>query len=187
MTTVYYVRHAEPNYANHNDQLRELTPKGLKDRELVTAFLSDKQIDAVLSSPYKRAIDTVQGIADICHTEILPIGDFRERRVGAEWIDDFDVFSQKQWADFHYKLPGGESLLEVQQRNIQALFRALDCYENKSIVIGGHGTALSTIIHFFDHSFCYESFRKIADKMPWVVKFTFEGHVCTNIQAYDIL
>ena len=24
MTTVYFVRHAEPNYGNHNDRLREL-------------------------------------------------------------------------------------------------------------------------------------------------------------------
>ena len=28
ITNVYFVRHAEPNYENHNDLLRELTPKG---------------------------------------------------------------------------------------------------------------------------------------------------------------
>ena len=27
MATVYFVRHAEPNYKNHNDELRELTQK----------------------------------------------------------------------------------------------------------------------------------------------------------------
>lgn len=35
MTTVYFVRHAEPNYNNHDDELRELTEKGLEDRKLV--------------------------------------------------------------------------------------------------------------------------------------------------------
>lgn len=187
MTTVYYVRHAEPNHSNHNDLLRELTPKGLKDRELVTDFLADKQIDAVLSSPYKRAVDTVQGIADACHKEIIQIDDFRERRIGNEWIEGFDAFTQRQWEDFNYKLVDGESLMEVQERNIQALSRILDEYENQCVVIGGHGTALSTIIHFYDHTFCYESFREIVGKMPWCVRFTFEGHTCTDIHTYDLL
>ena len=39
MTTIYFVRHAEPNYENHNDMLRELSSKGLMDRELVTNYL----------------------------------------------------------------------------------------------------------------------------------------------------
>lgn len=50
MTTVYFVRHAEPNYNNHNDELRELSPKGLKDRKLVTDFLSDKRTALCLLS-----------------------------------------------------------------------------------------------------------------------------------------
>ena len=64
MTTIYFVRHAEPNYNNHDDMSRELTHKGLKDRVLVTDFLADKQIDVVLSSPYKRAVDTVKEFAE---------------------------------------------------------------------------------------------------------------------------
>lgn len=59
MTHVYFVRHAEPNYNNHDNALRELSPKGLADRALVTDYLRDKGIAAVLSSPYKRAADTV--------------------------------------------------------------------------------------------------------------------------------
>lgn len=64
MTKVYFVRHAEPDYNNHEDALRELSPKGMEDRKLVTKFLMDKDIDVVLSSPYKRAVDTVRDFAD---------------------------------------------------------------------------------------------------------------------------
>ena len=59
-TTVFFVRHAEPNYKNHDDRSRELSEKGLKDRGLVTEFFADKQVDVVLSSPFKRAVDTVR-------------------------------------------------------------------------------------------------------------------------------
>ena len=64
MTKVYFVRHAEPDYNNHEDALRELSPKGMEYRKLVTKFLMDKDIDVVLSSPYKRAVDTVRDFAD---------------------------------------------------------------------------------------------------------------------------
>ena len=31
MTNIYFVRHAEPNYSNHDDLTRELSTKGLQD------------------------------------------------------------------------------------------------------------------------------------------------------------
>ena len=64
MTRIYFVRHAEPNYSNHNDIFRELSPRGMVDRELVTDFLADKHIDIVISSPFKRAIDTIVPFAE---------------------------------------------------------------------------------------------------------------------------
>ena len=89
MTTVYFVRHAEPNYNNHDDSLRELSAKGLKDRKLVTAFLADKGIDVALSSPYKRAIDTIRDFTDSFGLHIDIMDEFRERKVDSEWIEDF--------------------------------------------------------------------------------------------------
>lgn len=44
MTNVYFVRHAQPNYENHDDLTRELTEKRLQDRKLVTEFLRDKEV-----------------------------------------------------------------------------------------------------------------------------------------------
>ena len=115
MTTVYFVRHAEPNYKNHDDMTRELTEKGLNDRKLVTEFLSDKAVDIVLSSPYKRAVDTVRDFAETKGFEVEIIEDFRERKIDSEWIEDFNAFSKAQWKDFNYKLSDGESLGEVME------------------------------------------------------------------------
>ncbi len=64
MTTVYFIRHAKPDYNNHDDMSRELSNKGLQYRKLVTGFLLDKHIDIILSSPYKRAVDTIAGFAE---------------------------------------------------------------------------------------------------------------------------
>jgi len=185
-TRVYFIRHAEPNYNNHDDMTRELSEKGLKDRVLVTEFLRDKQIDAVLSSPFKRAVDTVRDFAEKSGLEIKVVEDFRERRIDNCWIEDFYGFCKKQWEDFNYKLSDGESLEEVQTRNIAALKNVLKRYEGKNLVVGCHGTALSTIINYYDKSFGYAQFEEIRGLMPWVVQFSFEGDVCVEIRTYNV-
>lgn len=186
MTLVYFVRHAIPNFNNHDDITRELSAEGLKDRKRVTEFLWDKEIDIILSSPYKRAVDTVKKFADAKRMEITLINDFRERKVGNAWLDDFDNFCQKQWENFDFKLSDGESLSEVQKRNISALQQVLKVYKGKNVVIGSHGTALSTIINYFDSSFRYNEFNKISNLMPWIVKFSFENSQCIGIQKYNL-
>lgn len=186
MTRVYFVRHAEPNYDNHNDLLRELSPKGMEDRKLVTAFLSNKNIDVVISSPFKRAVDTVADFAEKNNFPIETIEDFRERRVDSCWIEDFNAFARKQWSDFNYKLSDGECLGEVQSRNNAALSAVLDKYPDKNIVIGSHGTALSTIINYYDSSFGYDDFEKIKLVMPWIVEFVFDADKkCVEMHKYD--
>lgn len=186
MPTVFFVRHAEPNYENHDDLTRELSAKGLQDRNLVTIFLRSKKIDIVLSSPYKRAVDTISDFAQKSALEVHLSEDFRERRVGNGWIENFDIFCQRQWSEFSYKLPGGESLHEVQARNIAALFDVLGRYPEKNIVIGSHGTALSTVINYFDNTFGYDQFMTIKDLMPWIVRFDFDGQKCESIQAFNL-
>ena len=186
MTHIYFVRHAQPNYENHNDLTRELTAKGLADRKLVTAFLRDKEIHAVLSSPFLRSVDTVKEFADEAGLPISLVEDFRERQVDSGWIEDFNAFARRQWADFTYKLSDGECLAEVQQRNISALNTVLRDYRDKNVVIGSHGTALSTIVNYYDPSFGYDAFESIRGLMPWVVHFTFEGEKCVDIEKIDL-
>lgn len=187
MTGVFFVRHAEPNYDNHDDMLRELSPKGLADRSKVTDFLSSKDIDVVLSSPFKRAVDTVKDFADSKGLSIEIVDDFRERRVDSVWIEDFSAFSRRQWDDFSYKLSDGECLKEVQERNISALNEVLSRYSGKNIVIGSHGTALSTVINYYDPSFGFADFDKIRFVMPWIVEFVFDDKgSCTEINKYQL-
>lgn len=187
MTTVYFVRHAQPNYKNHDDESRELTRKGMEDRKLVTEFLRDKSVDAVLSSPYRRAVQTVEHFAKTNNLPIITVSDFRERRVENTWIDDFDGFCRRQWDNFDYKLSDGESLREVQQRNIAALRAVLEVYQDKTVVVGSHGTALSTIINFYDASFEYEDFQRIEEIMPWIVMLCFDRQRCVAIREFDFL
>lgn len=184
MTQIYFVRHAEPNYRNHDEVTRELSERGLRDRALVTDFLMDKGIDAVLSSPYLRALDTVRHFADTMRMPITHVYDFRERRVSDSWIDDFDSFCKRQWADHSYRLPGGECLREVQLRNISALQRVLQEYEGQRVVIGGHGTSIATVLHWYQPDFGYHDFEGIRRLMPWIIRLDFESDELVGTESF---
>jgi 2,3-bisphosphoglycerate-dependent phosphoglycerate mutase len=69
--------------------------------------------------------------------------------------------------------------LEVQKRNIQSLEIILKEKIEKNIIIGTHGTALSTIINYYDKTFCYNEFMKIVNIMPYIIKLEFEKNKYT--------
>lgn len=187
MTTIYFIRHAQPDFTVQEDAARPLTVKGRADTALVTEYLKDKDILEVLSSPFLRAVDTVKDFAEGIGLSVKTVYDFRERKVDSLWIEDFTAFTKKQWADFDYKLTDGESLREVQERNIKALEDILLANAGKNIAIGTHGTALSTIINYYDNTYGYEDFNSMRGLMPWVVRMQFAGTKCIDIMKINIL
>lgn len=180
--TIYLIRHAQPNYDNHKDMDRELTAKGLQDCQLITDYFRDISIDQIYSSPFKRALQTIDDLAKKKQLPIQIKDNFKERKIDDVWIDDFNTFSQRQWQDFNYKLAKGESLQEVQDRNIQQLQEILKEQET-SIIISSHGTAISTILNYYDHQFAFDNFQAIKQLMPFLATLSFEND---NLQDFSI-
>lgn len=174
-TNIFFVRHAQPDISVKDDMLRPLTEKGMADTKLVTQALEDRNIEAIYSSPFKRACDTVKDLAYTNGLEIHIVENLRERKVDNVWVEDFRAFSRRQWEDFDYKLECGECLREVQERNVAALYDILKSNLGKNIVVGSHGTALSTIINHFNPAFGYDGFWSIVDKMPYILCFKFNN------------
>ena len=185
LTRVYFVRHCQPNNQNPDEPARELTENGMRDRALVTAFLADKQVDAVLASPYKRAVDTVAHYADAHGMDIVTIDGFRERGTNG-WVKDFEAFTRSQWADFDFGRENGETLREVQARCAKALEEVLERYAGQTVIVGAHGTALSCTVNAYQPAFGVNDFMRILPLTPWVVRFDFDGKACVGIEEYDL-
>lgn len=86
-----------------------------------------------------------------------------------------------KWEDFHYYEENGESLAMVQERNMEALREILAKHKGENIVIGTHGTALSTILAHYQPDFGCKDFLRIAAWMPYVVELDFEGQELRDI------
>ena len=173
MTKIYFVRHAQPEHAWEDDRTRPLTGEGRRDSAIVFEFLKDKHIDAFYSSPYKRSVDTIADSADFFGKDIITDEDLREREKG-ENGNNHGMF-HKRWADHNYHEEGGKSIAMVQKRNMRALTEILRDNIDKEVVVGTHGTALSTILNFYDKSFGCDDFLRIVDRMPYVIELDFEG------------
>jgi len=172
-TNVYFIRHAQPDFTVREDAVRPLSAKGKEDAKSLVRVFAKVDIDHIYSSPFLRAVDTVLPLAEQRGMTISLVEDFRERKVDSGWIEDFHTFAKRQWMDFQYKLTDGECLAEVQERNVRALGDILKRHPDSSIVIGTHGTALSTIFYHYDSTYGYEWFERIRTVMPMVVKASF--------------
>ena len=173
MTKIYFIRHAKPEHNWEDERTRPLTAEGKKDSAIVLEFLKDKSIDAFYCSPYKRSMETIEDSAKFFNKAIITDDRLREREKGLNGNNH--VMFKKRWEDHTYHEEGGESLAMVQKRNIEALTEILKANPDKEIVIGTHGTALSTILNFYDKSFGCDDFLRIIDWMPYVVELDFEG------------
>lgn len=186
MTDVYFVRHAEPDYSVHDDMERPLTEKGRRDCALAEAYLKDRPISLVVSSPFRRARDTVAGLAESRGLPVVCADGFRERKITDGWISDFAPYAERQWTDFSYKLENGECLSEVRERNVAALGALLTQYPDRAIAVGTHGTALSTVINYYDPTFSYKDFQSIVGRMPFIAHFAFDGKACVLLELIDL-
>ncbi|WP_144660246.1 histidine phosphatase family protein [Bacillus tropicus] len=173
MTTIYFVRHAHSTYTKEERE-RPLSEKGHLDAENVTNLLKDRHIDVVISSPYKRAIQTVQGIANTYDVSIQIEEDLRERLLSSESVTDFNDAVQKVWEDWDFAHEGGESNDVAQRRAVICLQNILKKYEDKNIVIGTHGNIMVLLMNYFDSKYDFQFWKTL--HMPDVYKLTFDNN-----------
>lgn len=178
MTTIYFVRHAQPDFTWDEDRTRPLTAAGRADSEKVYEALADIRLDYAVSSPYIRSVDTILRCAEGHRLNIHTDERFRERQSGRGGYGREMI--RKRWDDFAFHEEGGESIGMVQRRNMEGLFELLNQHPDEAILFGTHGTALSAILNYYDPSYHCDSFFRMIDFMPYIVRMDFEGRKCVG-------
>ena len=173
MTNIYFVRHAQPDYAFAEASKRPLTEEGERDTLKVVEAMKDIRLDCAISSPYKRSYDTIKQTADE-HGLDIAIDERLHERINGKNSNNIEMF-RKRWADLSYSESDGECLQSVMDRNIAAVNDILDAHRDENIMVGTHGTALSTILHYYDNSFGVDDFMRLIDFMPYIIRLGFEG------------
>lgn len=175
-TRIVLVRHAQSDVYLGSERERGLTKQGEADVAALTAKLRQLEIDAVVSSPYARAILTVQGLADERGLPVRLEEGFRERRLhgGEEPLprEAFEAAIVRSFADIDDALPGGESFREAQARGLRALRELLRDYRGQAVAVGTHGNLMTTILRAYDDRCGYSFWRNLA--MPDAYRMIFD-------------
>jgi len=147
MTEIILVRHGETEW-NVEEIFRgridiELNETGIKQAELLAEYLSNVKIEAIYSSPLKRALKTAEMIANYHQLEVeialglidfnygkwqgLPHQEVRDKykRLYTEWINSPDQVT----------IPGGESLNDVRKRAIGVVDEVIAKYKGTVVLV----------------------------------------------------
>ena len=157
---IYLVRHGETEWnKSRRFQGRSNLPlnqKGIKQVKALALALKNKPLKAIYSSPLIRALETARLIKAF-HPSI-PI--FEEKGLIEMDLGEFDGMKAQEWAeqypDFRkawnenpacVKMPGGESLKEVQIRAKDTLKRITRAYSpDSSILLSSHNFVNLTLL-----------------------------------------
>jgi len=176
-TNIYFVRHAHSVYTP--DELgRPLSERGRLDAMKVADIFKEEKIDMVVSSPYMRAKETVEGVAKYFKLPIIAIEGFRERTISARPVDDFEGSIYKLWYEEDFAFEGGESNRQAQMRALSDLLKLLEQHKGKNIVIGTHGNIMVLMMNYFDSSYHYGFWKQLA--MPDIYKLAFDDELKLN-------
>lgn len=155
---LYLVRHGQTEWNEGNriqgqsDTL--LSENGRLQAEKVGVALLNRKLEAVYSSPLKRAVDTARAIASRYNLEVMSMPELMEINAGE--LDGITIEEMrrnyvdflKQWreGDSALKMPGGESMEELQKRTWVAVQEIMQKNYRNGVVIVSHHFALQSIV-----------------------------------------
>ena len=160
-TTVILLRHGvtrhtgERRFSGSGGDDPGLTDEGWEQARRSARLLAAEDVDAVVASPLQRTRDTAQPLAEALGLPVEIDDDFREMAFGAwdtltlghvrqRWPQELE----KWMTSFDQAPPGGESMLDVQQRVERALSRTTASYAGKTVVVVSHLNPIKLAVRY---------------------------------------
>lgn len=166
MQRVLLIRHCEAS-AQHPEA--PLTPRGTEQADALAQRLAPLEPDHVVSSPYRRAQQSVAPLATALRLAVALDERWRERRLGDEPIDDWRGAVRASFDDLDRVLPGGESSRSAQTRGRAALDDLLAA-PYRLPVAATHGNLLALLLTAIDGRFGYAGWESLTNPDVFVVE-----------------
>ncbi|HDR7780966.1 MULTISPECIES: histidine phosphatase family protein [Bacillus] len=183
-TYIYMVRHGESSKLEGSERTRGLTEKGSLDAHRVTDILKTEGIDTFISSPYKRAVLTIEKSADFYEKEVVVYENLKECMFLSEdkIISDKEVYPlvKKMFSDPDFALTEGESYKDCQVRVVKMLKKILMNFQGQKIVIGTHGLVMTLMMNYFNNQYGFEFL--IHTSKPDIYKLEFKEEQFMNVE-----
>lgn len=164
---IYIVRHCE---AQGQPPESPLTEKGFTQAKNLSAFLSNINFDRILSSPFLRAIQSIEPLSKETNIKIDIDERLSERVLSTLDLPDWPEKLRATFHDFELKFEGGESSKEAMYRIVSVVEEAFKSeFENTIIVT--HGNLMSLLLMNYDTSFNFDCWKNLSNPDVFVLNF----------------
>ncbi|WP_214893190.1 histidine phosphatase family protein [Exiguobacterium sp. H66] len=165
MKKIYLIRHCE---ASGQEPDAPLTENGHRQAKELVSFFESRSVDRILSSPFRRAIESIEAVAFQKNCPIEIQDDLRERVLSRQPLTDWQEHLQKTFTDFDYACPGGETSAEATRR-IQDVLNDVWSHSAETSVLVTHGNLLALYLHSLDVSFGFEQGQQLRNPDVFLV------------------
>jgi broad specificity phosphatase PhoE len=154
---IILVRHGETEWnrvhrLQGGDSDTPLNEVGRQQAENLALRLKDEKLEAIYSSPLKRALDTAREIAQYHHLEVSIAPDLKEIRVGE--LEGADSLTMKlrwdqllcQGTDSEASRYGVESICAVRDRAWTVIKDLAANYKEGSVVVVSHYVVIMSVV-----------------------------------------
>lgn len=150
--------------------MAELTDEG-RDKALALVPLLEKfQIDHIISSPYKRAVQTVKPFSESTGIPIIIDDKLQERVLSTDPIEDWLKQLERTFIDKDLTFSGGESSNDALMRIHKALDKIFENKQMHHVAIATHGNILSVLINHYDPTFGFVQWQEMKNPDIFVLE-----------------
>lgn len=137
-----------------------LTAAGATQALRLAERLSSFPIDHLVSSPYMRALATIQPFAERAGLYIQMDERLAEHRLSAEPVDHWRDLVRRSFEEPDFAVPGGESARQTLVRGWAAIESVLHGAHQLPLVVS-HGQLLGLVLHSVDPTFGYAGWASL--------------------------
>ncbi|MFE3977267.1 MULTISPECIES: histidine phosphatase family protein [unclassified Peribacillus] len=156
---IYIVRHCE---AQGQPSESPLTEKGSKQAKYLVNFFSNAKIERIISSPFLRAIQSVEPLSEKTNIKIEIDERLSERTLSTLDLPDWLEKLKATFNDMELKFEGGESSQEAMNRIINVVDEVFKS-ETENTVIVSHGNIISLLLKNYNRDFDFEGWKNLSN------------------------
>lgn len=179
MKKIYLIRHCE---AEGQPAEAQLTEQGRNQAFQLAEFFSNLKIDRIISSPFKRAIQSIQPLARQINAEIEINNQLSERVLSTDDLPDWFEKLRATFDEMELKFKGGESSKEAMNRIVEVVDDVFHSEANNTIIVT-HGNLMALLLKHFNDEFGFDEWRNLSN--PDVFLLSYESNIVTVKRVWN--
>lgn len=166
MKKIYLIRHCE---ADGQPPEAQLTKRGFEQAIHLSNFFRRIPIERIITSPYKRAVQSIEPLAKTISIEIETNEQLTERVLSTHNLSDWFEKLQATFEDLELKYEGGESSNVAMKRIVEVMEGVFKSEVQNSIIVT-HGNLLSLLLKHYNNEFGFDDWRNLRNPDVFLLK-----------------